>query len=1246
MSNPTQSLARIGFVLKLNVIASLAIVTWNLWAAPATALFRDDFSGGIPGWRAVQPAGGAYLDGPMLWEYDASSKSFTEQSNLYTDSSTFSGSRIPSLLINDSPCPTNFTYSARLTAGDDDAFGLVWGVEGELTFYRVYFARQNRALTGWPFQGWGVDRLENGLITDLFGPANASFINTAGQPFDVTITVTNGLLTLTVVDNPLGTSVVYSLVSDEPLPTVPANARVGIFSWGQSGGNPRSFRVQDPVLTPAPLAGDPAKMVLTNWSFPVTPREDGINSITSGGAEPIWAQGLGINGDRGVLFQNSDSYNASDNVANGTTNFVAPTAVAGDINWSNYIVSARFVSADNDGFGFVIRYQNETNFYRLAFRNQNSQAGIRRGLSVQKNINRTFDQVYSNGVAGFIPPVNVPFEVYAAIRSNRLQIIAINNPDGIPLSNRTSGGTAIPSVTASGPIDFDASTLVSGSLDHGQVGIISWAQYGDNNLPNSTAADDGTAVDWIQVNQVNGEALIVSSPFGTPNPPVGVNDFPSGQIVAAAVEPIVDVAPGERQLSTGWAGVGSVPALGTTNQVQFTLTNLSSLTWLWVVQYRLNTSSGIGGTVAATSGPWINANSNVTVTATALPGYVFTGWSGDSISTRSNFTFQMLRPMALTANFATDSDNEGLPDSWEQLYFGNLTQMGTEDPDGDGSSNLVEFQRGTNPTFVEPLLVSDGLSSQWTNTQRDPALAGEVTVVDFGTGYRGAFGNNNEFRYANDYAFIPNTNGADFASFQSQHLMVRSDLWMDSWATNFSASCEFSVGDNDGVCFYFRYSNESNYYRVTLCGEDPLGAVARPPLGLSVQRRINGFYSGLTTDFVSGPLFAAYADPLDGSGSPAGFKKLRVTVNATNATFEIRVAGWNVALSPPDFDPNNELVVSCTDTNLAHGRIGFGFWGEGGFGSSQNEINGIPIPDGAFIDNIVVKSPADGSPVFTETWETAALATNFPAGWENPFRNDSNLAGNWVVNIDGAISQLGNQGPTTTGSANSPKADADGPTLLAPSQNSANYFLEVGFHQFDDDAVGIVYDFQDTNNYSKICFRRETTFDAAVPPGLSVSRKSGGVWTDITAGDPSFLFTPGRPFAVEFAINNGDYNLLARDLDNPAIAGRWHWTAPLASIDNRFGVSTWASQSAHITYARAYSLPSVQVLVPFKITRIQLTNGLVVLEISKSPLTKYSVLRAASLDGPFLPVATNQSAPQYSESAPSGGAFYRLELIP
>lgn len=60
-----------------------------------------------------------------------------------------------------------------------------------------------------------------------------------------------------------------------------------------------------------------------------------------------------------------------------------------------------------------------------------------------------------------------------------------------------------------------------------------------------------------------------------------------------------------------------------------------------------------------------------------------------------------------------DADGDGLPDSWELAYFGNLSHTATGDFDRDGISNLEEFLDGTSPTNNASLrprltLFSDG----------------------------------------------------------------------------------------------------------------------------------------------------------------------------------------------------------------------------------------------------------------------------------------------------------------------------------------------------------------------------------------------------------------------------------------------------------------------------------------------------------------------------------------------------------
>jgi len=91
------------------------------------------------------------------------------------------------------------------------------------------------------------------------------------------------------------------------------------------------------------------------------------------------------------------------------------------------------------------------------------------------------------------------------------------------------------------------------------------------------------------------------------------------------------------------------------------------------------------GNVSLTpSGPVFLPGSSVTVSASALPGYVFISWAGDSSATTPNITLSMTENKSVTANFGPDpgdTDGDGLSNYQEVIVFNtNPNQAETNSP--------------------------------------------------------------------------------------------------------------------------------------------------------------------------------------------------------------------------------------------------------------------------------------------------------------------------------------------------------------------------------------------------------------------------------------------------------------------------------------------------------------------------------------------------------------------------------------
>ncbi len=104
------------------------------------------------------------------------------------------------------------------------------------------------------------------------------------------------------------------------------------------------------------------------------------------------------------------------------------------------------------------------------------------------------------------------------------------------------------------------------------------------------------------------------------------------------------------------------------------------------------------------SGGWQGSRdlsgSEITEGLTELTSFVLT-CTGAGGSVAQTVTVQVTQPPA-------DSDSDGLLDTWEQQYFGNLDQTSSGDPDGDSLTNMEEANAQTDPTKADT--DDDGLS--------------------------------------------------------------------------------------------------------------------------------------------------------------------------------------------------------------------------------------------------------------------------------------------------------------------------------------------------------------------------------------------------------------------------------------------------------------------------------------------------------------------------------------------------------
>ena len=218
--------------------------------------------------------------------------------------------------------------------------------------------------------------------------------------------------------------------------------------------------------------------------------------------------------------------------------------------------------------------------------------------------------------------------------------------------------------------------------------------------------------------------LSVISPIGDVLPPVGSNLIEIASSVTASAPACVQVSSGERGFCTGWTGTGSVPAIGSGTNLNFTLEMPSTLTWKWRTEYLLAASVSGSGRVTP-SAAWVAKGGMQVFTASPGPNSRWAGWAGDLSGCTTNgpsITIPADHPRAVSARFESAIRVESVKSRqrfpWKRLVDLDYTVSGVDTPDGLSVRILGrEESRGTNfvihATHPAPPAVSGTHRTTW-----------------------------------------------------------------------------------------------------------------------------------------------------------------------------------------------------------------------------------------------------------------------------------------------------------------------------------------------------------------------------------------------------------------------------------------------------------------------------------------------------------------------------------------------------
>lgn len=219
------------------------------------------------------------------------------------------------------------------------------------------------------------------------------------------------------------------------------------------------------------LVGSPFITGFEGWQSTYTTQP------TQVGVAPSWSVLLTpdpFSGQR-FLMENSDGREADSAVA-ADGNFKPYILINSlDTTPANYTITSQLATVDNDGFGLVFGYQDNNNYFRVGFREQASNLGFPRGVSVQKVVGGVVTQLGTPSLTFTPGSAGVGFEAKVIVTGTSYDVQVAP----------TIGGTFASVISGS-----DA------SLQAGKYGVHSWA---NREVSSTVSPQYGTIVGPISI---------------------------------------------------------------------------------------------------------------------------------------------------------------------------------------------------------------------------------------------------------------------------------------------------------------------------------------------------------------------------------------------------------------------------------------------------------------------------------------------------------------------------------------------------------------------------------------------------------------------------------------------------------------------------------------------------------------------------------------------------------------------------